>query len=191
MLLAILPLQVFMAASLQTATPVEVTLFDANHKETYVVHIALDGSIDDETRDTLEHAFRCRRSDKEHAIDPGLLAMIAQLQHHYPGKALEYISAYRGHSGQRHTSRHFMGRAFDFRIQGVSLIEARDWIWENFQDVGLGWYPEYDFLHMDHRDGHPDTAWTARHHRNRYHPSWSTRVREQHELRTRQTRTGI
>ena len=186
MLLAILPLVV--VAAPQT----EVKLYDANHEETFLVHIGLDGTVDDATQDTLEHAFRCRRSGKEHVIDRGLLSLIARVQQHWPGKTIEYVSAYRGHRGQRHDSRHWQGRAFDFRVQGVKLTEVRDWIWSNCTECGVGWYPTQDFLHMDHRAGFPDIAWTQKRPgaSNRYHPSWASRVREKRAVRARESRVG-
>ena len=133
MLLAILPLMVV------ATPPVEVKLYDANQREAYLVHIRLDGTVDDETRDTIEHAFRCRRSGRERTIDRGLLSMIARVAQHWPGKTIEYVSAYRGHSGQRHDSRHWHGRALDFRIQGVKLTEVRDWVWGSCNECGIGW----------------------------------------------------
>lgn len=190
-MLALLPLHVVVLVSTATAPPVEVTLFDANHRETHVVHIGRDGSVDAETRAELEHAFRCRRSGKEHAVDHQLLAMIADLAVHYPGKPIEYISAYRGHRGERKTSPHRAGRAFDFRIPGVKLREVRDYAWTKFRDVGVGWYPGEDFVHIDHRpDGEPDLAWTEIRGKNQYHPSWATRIREARPTRERQDRTG-
>jgi uncharacterized protein YcbK (DUF882 family) len=193
MLLFILPLKVVLAATLSMAppAPVDVTLYDANHKETYNVQIGLDGSVDEATREQLEHAFRCRRSQKEHKIDRGLLAMIAAVGQHWPGKTIEYISAYRGWKGERHTSPHLAGRAFDFRMQGVGLIELRDWVWSSFTHTGVGWYPGEDFVHMDHRPDQNDIAWTFKGHGNKYNPSWAARVREKHPTRTRESRVGL
>jgi uncharacterized protein YcbK (DUF882 family) len=180
MLFALLPLHVVAAVTIAGAPPVEVTLYDANHRETYVVSIGRDGSIDTETREVLEHAFRCRRSEKEHKIDKGLLAMIADVQARWPGHTIEYISAYRGYHGERKTSPHRAGIALDFRVRGVKLTAVRDYVWDHFRSVGVGWYPGEEFVHMDHRDGKQDTAWTFRRGKNHYHPSWSKRVREKH-----------
>jgi uncharacterized protein YcbK (DUF882 family) len=193
MLLFILPLKVVLAATLSLAppAPVDVTLYDANHKETFVVQIGRDGSVDDATRAELEHAFRCRRSQKEHRIDQGLLAMIAAVGEHWPGKTIEYISAYRGWKGERHTSPHLAGRAFDFRMQGVSLIELRDWVWLHFTSTGVGYYPGEDFVHMDHRPGQNDISWTFNGHANKYNPSWAARVREHHETHAKGAHTAI
>lgn len=175
MLLSLLPLQV--VALLSTATPVDVTLFDANHKETHHVQIGRDGRVSDADMKELRHAFRCRRSHKERSIDRGLLTMIAGVAEHFDGRTIEYVSAYRGNRGESKTSPHRAGRAFDFRIPGVSLITVRDYAWKQFREVGVGWYPGDDFVHMDHRPDEPDIAWTEKRGKNRYHPSWAKRVR--------------
>ncbi len=170
------------------AAPVLVTLYDSNHRESYVVSIGRDGSVDGATRDLLEHAFRCRRSGNEHAINPALLAMIADVSAHWSGKRIEYVSAYRGHRKESKTSPHRDGRAFDFRIPGVSLIAIRDYAWSQFRNVGVGWYPGDDFVHLDPRPD--DLAWTARDHRNTYHPSWADRIRQGTKVRANEVRTG-
>jgi len=175
MLLSFLPLQ--LVALLSATTPVEVTLYDANHDETHVVQISRDGRISDDGRAELQHAFRCRRSHREHKIDRGLLAMVADVADHFRGHKLEYVSAYRNYRGESKTSPHRAARAFDFRVQGVSLIAVRDYAWKHFTEVGVGWYPGDDFVHIDHRAGEPDIAWTEKRGKNRYHPSWSKRVR--------------
>jgi len=191
MLLALLPLHVVAAVTTAAAPPVEVTLYDANHKETYVVSIGRDGSVDDDTREVLEHAFRCRRSEREHKIDRGLLAMIADVADHFDGATIEYISAYRGHRKERKTSPHLAGRAFDFRVQGVKLTTVRDYAWTKFHEVGVGWYPGEEFVHMDHRAGENDIAWTEKRGKNHYHPSWSKRVRAKAATRAREDRVGL
>lgn len=163
------------AADVIADQAVEVTLFDINHQEKRTVHIGRDGSLDGETRTTLERMFRCKRTQRHHSIDEGLLVMIADVAAHYPGKTIEYVSAFR--ALDRHTSRHWQGRAFDFRIPGVPTTEIRDYIWTHHGHLGLGWYPEEDFVHMDHRPDDPDYAWT---HRGRYdhgNPSWARALR--------------
>jgi uncharacterized protein YcbK (DUF882 family) len=175
MLLSLLPLQLF--ALIHAATPVDVTLYDANRDETHHILIARDGTISAEDRKELQHAFRCRRSEREHKMDAGLLAMIADVAEHFDGATIEYVSAYRNYRGESKTSPHRAARAFDFRVQHVSLIAVRDYAWKHFREVGVGWYPGDDFVHMDHRPGEADIAWTEKHGTNRYHPSWSKRVR--------------
>jgi uncharacterized protein YcbK (DUF882 family) len=190
MLLALLPLHVVALATTAAAPAVEVTLFDANHQETHVVQIGRDGSVDAPTRIELQHAFRCRRSEKEHGIDRGLLAMIVEVQEHWPDKRIEYISAYRGWKGEGPKSPHRAGRAFDFRVPGVTLVELRDWLWGHFSGVGVGWYPTENFVHMDHRP-EPDISWTFMHGSNHYHPSWAERIRGHHKTDEDRVRVGL
>src|SRR5690349_7016687 len=91
MLFAILPLHVVVLAGTVPAPPVEVHLFDANHREDHVVEIQRDGTVDADTRKELKYAFRCRRSLREKNPAPGLLAMIAAVQEHWPTHEIEYI----------------------------------------------------------------------------------------------------
>lgn len=183
------------AAALDQAAPtlaaqtVEVTLFDVNHQETKTVTLGRDGSVDAETRTTLERMFRCKRTDRRHSIDDGLLAMIADVGARYPGKTIEYISAFR--AKDRHTSRHWQGRAFDFRIPGVETTQIRDYLWTHHSSLGLGWYPEGDFVHLDHRPGDPDYAWTHVGGHDRGNPSWARELRvPKHHQSKRVDRVG-
>jgi len=157
--------------------PVEVTLFDENHTRdgAVTVMIGRDGTVDDDTRAELEQMFRCKRTERHHKIDKGLLAMLADVAAHYPGRTIEYVSAFRALDSA--TSRHHQGRAFDFRIAGVSSVEVRDYIWANHHEVGVGWYPENNFVHMDHRPGDRDYAWTQTSGREHGNPFWSVAAR--------------
>ena len=91
------------------------------------------------------------------------------------GPKYEYVSAYRAVDPRE--SRHRQGRAFDFRIPGVPLTELRDYVWTHHTEIGVGWYPQSNFIHMDHRPGDKDYAWTqigATEHGN---PYWATKAR--------------
>lgn len=154
---------------------VDVPLFDVNHQERRTVRIGRDGSVDAETKLTIERMFRCKRTQRRHEIDQGTLAMLADVSARYPGKTIEYISAFR--AVDAHTSRHRQGRALDFRIPGVTTTEIRDYVWTHHGHLGLGWYPENDFIHMDHRPADPDYAWTEVHGRERGNPGWAKALR--------------
>ena len=168
---------------------VAVTLYDENHPETKVVYIGRDGTVDDETRKELQRLFRCKRTDRQKKVDKGMLAMLADVAARYPGRTIEFVSGYR--ATDRHSSRHWQGRALDFRIKGVKMTEVRDYIWATHTQLGLGWYPEDGFVHMDHREDDADIAWTATNHTNHYHPSWSKRVRRGEQLKLREDRVGL
>jgi uncharacterized protein YcbK (DUF882 family) len=176
------------AAEALAAEAVEVTLFDINHQERKSVRIGRDGSVDVQTRTTLERLFRCKRTERRHAVDDGLLLMLADVASRYPGKTIEYVSAFRARD--RHTSRHRQGRALDFRIPGVPTTELRDYVWTHHSRLGLGWYPEGDFIHMDHRPGDADYAWTHTGGRDRGNPSWARELRVSRHKRPRVDRVG-
>lgn len=171
------------------ADTVEVVLFDENHPETRKVRIGRDGSVDDATRQLIEHLFRCKRTDRNRSIDQGLLAKLAAVAAQYPGQTIEFVSAYR--ATERHTSRHYQGRALDFRIKGVPMADVRDYVWGHLKHLGLGWYPDGGFIHMDHREDDKDIAWTSTNGSNHYHPTWSKRVQRGESLRVRESRVGL
>lgn len=157
------------------AQPVTVTLYDENHKETSIVVIRRDGSVDEENDKEVRRLFRCRRTGKQRQIDQRLLALIADLQARYPGKTITFVSGYRGHREESKTSPHRAGRALDLRIDGVRPTEIRDYLWRTHRRVGVGWYAHEGFVHIDSRE--KDIAWTETRGINQYNPSWASRVR--------------
>jgi uncharacterized protein YcbK (DUF882 family) len=168
---------------------VPVTVYDVNHRVTKTFYIGRDGSVDDATKKEIETMFRCKRTERKHTIDQGSLEMFADVAARYPGHTFELVSAYRRVDSR--TSRHRQARAIDFRIQGVKMTEVRDYIWATHTELGLGWYPESNFIHMDHRPGDRDYAWTQVKGKERGGPSWSKRVRRNEQLRVPGNRVGI
>lgn len=159
-----------------TAAPVEVDLYDENDHQRGRVAIWRDGSTDDATTDELKRLFRCRRTHREHAIAKGTLAMLAEVAERY-GRTIEYVSAYRAHREESRTSPHRSATAIDFRIRGVPLREVRDHVWRTYTGIGVGWYPDGQYIHIDTRPRPNDTAWTFIDGDNRYHPYWAELAR--------------
>ncbi len=157
--------------------PLDVTLYDENMHVTSEVAIERDGSTDDETAVELKRLFRCRRTGRERAVAKKTLAMLADVSEHYDGRKIEFVSAVRLGSDEGWESPHRAGRAIDFRIRGVSLTMIRDYVWKKYADVGVGWYPSEQFLHIDTRPGLHDTAWTFSKGVNFYHPWWAELAR--------------
>ena len=204
MLFAMLPahaLSVLAAAWLQVASPgsaevalaatptlaptdaVDVTLYDENHRETRVVRIGRDGAVTPETEAVIDHLFRCKRTGLTHKMDRRLLAMIADVSAHFGGRTITFISGYRTGREERKTSPHRHARALDFRVDGVSLIAVRNYVWAYYEDVGVGWYPQENFIHLDHRGpGQNSVAWTFLHGVEHDNPWWAEHVREQTKL---------
>jgi uncharacterized protein YcbK (DUF882 family) len=162
----------------QAASPVEVTLYDENDHQAGALAIWRDGSTDEDTTAGVKRLFRCRKTYRQKMMAQETLAMLAFVSEHYDQRLIEYVSAYRIGGAESATSPHRDGRALDFRIRGVPLKDIRDLIWRTYTDVGVGWYPSEQFVHMDTRPGVHDTAWTFLNGENHYHPYWAEAVRK-------------
>lgn len=172
----------------RAASPVSVTLFDENRRVTEQVMLERDGSADVETTHRLTQMFRCRTTGRARPMAKRTLAMLADLAERYEGKRIDFVSAHRASSKESWTSPHRASRALDFRIKGVDLREVRDYLWRNYREVGIGWYPGEGFVHMDSRPGKGDTAWTFLRGDNRYHPYWAELARAKDPPKTLQQR---
>jgi len=58
----------------RASLPIEVKLFDENLGVHATVGIRRDGMMDEQTAAELKHLFRCRQTNREHAIARGTLA---------------------------------------------------------------------------------------------------------------------
>jgi uncharacterized protein YcbK (DUF882 family) len=159
------------------APPVEVKLYDENHRTAATWMMPVDGVLDPAAAETAARFFRCKRSDRTKMINRGTLALLTDVAAEFPGKTIEVVSAYRNYAGESLTSPHRAGRAIDFRVKGVSGAAVRDYMWRNYGEVGVGWYPHDEFVHVDHRPGDDDMSWTERGGVNQYHPSWAAAAR--------------
>lgn len=162
----------------QTNAPVEVSLYDENEHQRGQIVIWRDGSTDEATKLEVKRLFRCRKSRREKMIASMTLAMLADVATRYPGKTIEYVSAYRANRGESATSPHRHAAAIDFRIRGTHLREIRDYLWRTYTAVGVGWYPEGQYIHIDSRPGLNDTSWTFVNGKNRYKPYWAELARQ-------------
>lgn len=166
------------AFEMRAATPVEVKLYDENLRVNATVLIDHQGNSDAETTKEIRHLFRCRTTNAERAIARRTLLMLADIAEKYEGKTIEFVSVYRRQRGESWTSPHRDGRAIDFRIRGVNLRDIRDYLWRKYTEVGIGWYPSEQFVHMDTRPSMNDTSWTFLHGKNKYNPYWATLARK-------------
>ncbi|MCX5742288.1 MAG: DUF882 domain-containing protein [Proteobacteria bacterium] len=164
-------------AAAESLAPVEVHLYDENMRVSADVEIERDGAVDDATATELTHLFKDRRTNREKPIAKQTLAMLADLGDRYRGKTIEFVSAYRTGNQESAGSPHRAGRAIDFRIRGMALGEIRDYLWRKYADVGIGWYPSEQFIHMDTRPVEHDMAWTFFAGTNHYHPYWAEAAR--------------
>ena len=88
-----------------------------------------------------------------HAIDPQLLRQVAIVSDHFGGRTIEVISSFRPRRRGQFTahSRHNLGHAIDFRVEGIPNRVLRDFC-RTFRATGCGFYPRSVFVHMDTRD---------------------------------------
>lgn len=161
---------------------VDAPLFDVNRREMVVFALPLDGVLTEEEADEVAHFMRCRRTGRQRHMDPGVLAMLADLAQRYPGHVIEIVSAYRAKPYTTPQNRHRRGRAIDLRIRNVSLRTVRDYLWTTHtEEVGIGYYPHASFIHMDYRPEHNAIAWTQKR-RNaplKYNPWWAIKLRRE------------
>jgi uncharacterized protein YcbK (DUF882 family) len=88
-----------------------------------------------------------------HPPDPRLIALIGQVANHFGSRKLEVISGFRPYTPTQYTahSNHDVGRALDFRVVGVPNEVLRDYC-KTLHNVGVGYYPNSTFVHLDVRD---------------------------------------
>jgi hypothetical protein len=87
---------------------------------------------------------------KDKRMDGRLLGLLSQVSNTFGGRTLRVVSGWRMTSFARE-SRHRLGRAVDFRVVGVPNEVLRDYL-RTFANVGVGYYPNSTFVHLDVRD---------------------------------------
>ena len=157
----------------------EVSFINANTKETATIVVGLDGSLSEHEQQKANEFFRCRRTNKKHDINSELLAKLADLSRRFDGRPISLVSGYRAAPYSSKTSRHRHGRAADIRIEGVSTKKVRDYLWlRHGEEVGVGYYKQQQFVHLDHRPDHKPTSWTQYREdgQNKYNPKWAKKL---------------
>jgi uncharacterized protein YcbK (DUF882 family) len=88
-----------------------------------------------------------------HAIDPRLVTLLGMLSDHFGGRDILVVSGFRPFTTHQFTphSNHNIGRAIDFTVRGVPNETLRDFC-RQFRNVGVGYYPNSSFVHLDVRD---------------------------------------
>lgn len=88
---------------------------------------------------------------KRPPMDPRLIRLLAQVSDRFGGRPIRIVSGYRTQS-YYDDSRHKVSRAVDFSIPGVPNSVVRDYL-RTLRNVGVGYYPNSSFVHLDVRDG--------------------------------------
>ena len=130
-----------------------VTLFTINHTETLSLRLRdAQGKPVKGNQRRFDRFLRCHHTEKKHAMNPRLMRLLYQTGRHWPGRRLEIVSGYRNPSVAKNPhSPHMKGLACDFRVDGVKTAELRDYLRKAFDKVGVGYYPNSTFVHLDVR----------------------------------------
>jgi uncharacterized protein YcbK (DUF882 family) len=134
-----------------------IELASVNFHETVEVDLYReDGSFDPEALDTLNHLWRCRRTQTEKSIDPRLFEMLSRIWDHFHTR-IELVSGYRNQ--KRTSSFHFHGSASDIRVPGVTDRQLHAFVSTlDTGGMGIGIYPRAGFIHVDIRP-EPSYRW--------------------------------
>jgi uncharacterized protein YcbK (DUF882 family)/LysM repeat protein len=95
------------------------------------------------------HTLYSWRTGKETDISPRLMSTLIQVSDTFGGRPLRIASGYREHSFAKE-SKHLHGEACDFSVVGVPNEALRDYLL-TFSGVGVGFYPNSSFVHLDVR----------------------------------------
>jgi LysM repeat protein len=84
-------------------------------------------------------------------LHPRLAVLLQKIAEEFPGKRIEIVSGQRTKKQKNHESYHNKGQALDFRVAGVSNKKLVRFV-RKFKNVGVGYYPNSVFIHMDTRE---------------------------------------
>lgn len=125
----------------------------SNNEETKIVLTYCNGKIYEKGLEQFSHIARSLKSSNKEIklLNPRLINLMQKIADHYPGKRIEIISGYRGPKPGHENSPHIKGKAIDFKVSGVPKKVLCDYI-RTFSNVGVGYYPNTSFVHLDVRD---------------------------------------
>jgi uncharacterized protein YcbK (DUF882 family) len=118
----------------------EIALFDA------------EGRLRHDALAELRALMTDPNSGIDHPTHWRLATLLAAVAHHFPDATIEVVSGYRHVSRHTDRSNHTRGRAVDMRVEGVGNRRLFELLRASFADVGVGYYPNGTFVHLDVRD---------------------------------------
>lgn len=115
--------------------------------------VGKNGRVLGNARDGFERVLASWRTGKKERIHGRLIRMLTKVSDHFGGRPIRVVSGFRPASPTQYTphSRHNVGRAVDFSIPGVPNEVVRDYC-RTLGNVGVGYYPNSTFVHLDVRD---------------------------------------
>lgn len=130
-----------------------VVLYHVNRRDTFTLRQRdLQGRLPKGYQKRFDHFARCHYTNQQHAMNPRLVRLLYQTGRHWPGKRVDVISGYRSPSVAKNPrSPHMKGLAMDIHVEGVQNTELRDYLRRHMHKVGVGYYPNSSFIHLDVR----------------------------------------
>ncbi len=136
-----------------------VELFNLHTSETLKVKFRNAAGYISSALGRLQHVLADHRTGEQHAMDPKLYGMLADLAVAADREPrFEIISGYRSPltnqrlrehgGGQAKHSQHMYGRALDIRLEGVPCARLRD-LALKMKRGGVGYYARSNFVHID------------------------------------------
>lgn len=111
------------------------------------------GGISSQSMRHVTQLLRCHHTGKRHPISRRLVELLYSTARHFGSSKLYVVAGYRAPAVARKKgnpkSPHKRGVACDFRLEGVANETIRDYLKEKYRDVGVGYYPNSGFVHLD------------------------------------------
>jgi uncharacterized protein YcbK (DUF882 family) len=108
-----------------------------------------EGHFLEETRRAFSHVLFNHRNGEEAEISGRLVRLLVQVSDTFGGRPINVVSGYRQTSSAME-SRHLHGAACDFSIAGVPNLALFAFL-SSLAHVGVGYYPNSSFVHLDVR----------------------------------------
>jgi len=130
-----------------------ITLTTLNTHETYLLRPALNGRFGGLQLRGWNRFLRCHHTQRVHNVSPLLAGFLYRIATHFDGHRVLIVAGYRAPRIAREKgnpkSPHPKGLACDFRVEGIATTTLRDYVRTTFHKVGVGYYPNSDFVHLD------------------------------------------
>jgi uncharacterized protein YcbK (DUF882 family) len=131
-----------------------VVLYHVNRRETVRLRLYDDRGRPVRMQSQMNQFLRCHYTNRRYPMNPRLVRLIWETGKAYPGRRIEVVSGYRHPKFAKNPrSPHMRGLATDMRVVGIKNTELRDFFRSKFKQVGVGYYPNSSFVHLDVRKG--------------------------------------
>lgn len=138
-----------------------VELYQINTKETLMLRFQDDrGRAIKGWQKRFDKFMRCHQTGAVFKMDGRLAQLLYKTARSFEGHRIEVVSGYRHPKVARNPkSPHKKGMACDFRLVGIPNTVLRDFLRKSYEHVGVGYYPNSVFVHLDNRKDGPSAFW--------------------------------